>query len=103
MFMSSLQGGRRNQRLIEVPIEVTLSSGSSDEDPAAVHPVPAGEPNPACNLVDSTTSDREAPETRDNPLEAVPIIRGPRLTREQLEAMFTESSSSEEEEDEVVQ
>ena len=45
---------------MEVPVEVTLSS---DEDPVSVPPVPAGEPNPDCNLVDSTTSERDAPET----------------------------------------
>ena len=61
---------------------------SSDEDPVSVPPVPAGEPDPDCNLVDSTTSKRDTPETGDNPLEAVPIIGVPRLTREQLEAMF---------------
>ena len=96
-FLRCLREGRTDQRLKEVPIEVTLSS---DRDLPEVHPVPAGEPNPDCNLVDSNTSEREAPETRDNPLEAVPMLRLPRLTREQLEAMFNESSS-EEEEDEV--
>ena len=55
LFMRNLQGGRRTQRSIEVPVEVTLSS---DEDPVSVPPVPAGEPNPDCNLVDSTTSER---------------------------------------------
>ena len=47
--------------------------------------------------MDSTTSNKEAPEARDTPLEAVPILRMPRLTREQLEAMFNESSSDEDE------
>ena len=53
--------------------------------------------------MDSTTSERDVPETRDVPLEATPIVRIPRLTREQFAAMWTESSSSEEEEDEVAQ
>ena len=85
LSMRNLQGRRRNSRSIEIPVEVTFSS---DEDPVSVPPVPAGEPNPDCNLVDSTTSERDAPETRDDPLEAVLIVRVPRLTREQLEDMF---------------
>ena len=98
LSMRDLQGRRRNQRSTEVPVEVTLSS---DEDPVSILPVPADESKPDCNLVDSTTSERDVPETRDDPLEATPIVRVPRLTREQFAAMFTESSSSEEEEDEV--
>ena len=41
-IICNLREGRIIQMLIEVPIEVTLSS---DEDPSEVHPVPAGEPN----------------------------------------------------------
>ena len=98
-FLRNLPGGR-NRRLIEVPIEVTLSSDEED-DPSEVHPVPAEEPNSDCSLLNSTT-EREAPKARDSPLEAVPIIRMPRLTKEQREAMFTESLSEEEEEEDEV-
>ena len=92
--LRNLHEGRTDQRLREVPIEVNLDSY---EDLPEVHPVSAGELNPECNLVDFTTIKREAPKARDNPPEAVPILRMPRLTREQLEAMFNESSSDEDE------
>ena len=96
--MRDLQRRSSNQRSVEVPIEVTLSS---DEDP--VH-IPAVEYKPECNFVDSTTSQRDVPEIRDVPLESTPTVRIPRLTREQFDAMWTESSSSsEEEEDEEAQ
>ena len=58
LSMRDLQGRSRNQRSTEVPIEVTLSS---DEDPVSILPVPAVEYNPDCNLVDSTTSQRDVP------------------------------------------
>ena len=96
-FLHYLREGRTDQRPREVPIEVTIDSY---KDLPGVHPVSAVKPNPECNLADSTTSERESPEARDNPPEAVPILRVLRLTREQLEAMFNKSSS-EEEEDEV--
>ena len=96
--MRDLQRRSSNQRSVEVPIEVTLSS---DEDP--VH-IPAVEYKPECNFVDSTTSQRDVPEIRDVPLESTPTVRIPRLTREQFAAMWTvSSSSSEEEEDEEAQ
>ena len=93
--LRNLHEGRTEQRLREVPIEVNLDSY---EDLPGVYPVSAGELNPECNLADFTTIKREAPKTRDNPPEAVPILRIPRLTREQLESIFNESLSEEEDE-----
>ena len=58
LSMRDLQRRSRNQRSTEVPIEVTLSS---DEDLVSILPVPAVEYNPDCNLVDSTTSQRDVP------------------------------------------
>ena len=94
--LRNLREGRTDQRLREVPIEVNLDSY---EDLPEVHPVSASELNTKCNLADFTTIKREAPEAQDNPLEAVPILRMPRLTREQLESIFNESSSKEEEDE----
>ena len=49
--------------------------------------------------MNSTASEKEAPEAQNNPPEAAPLLRIPRLSREQLMALFDESSSSEEEDD----
>ena len=93
-FLRYLREGRTDQRLREIPIEVNLDSYEYLPD---VHPVSAGKPNLGCNLADF--SKREDPEARNNPPEAVPILRMPNLTREQLESIFNESSSREEEDE----
>ena len=103
----NLPGGRRNPRLIqEVPIEVVLSSDDKDDPlPSDFNPDPvpdAEEPNSDCSLLNSTTSEKEAPEAQNNPPEAVPLLKIPRLSQEQLMALFDESSFSEEEEDDTV-
>ena len=73
-FLARLQ---RSEGPIE---EVTLNSDIEDE----TIPTPAVEHKPKCSPVESST----------------PISRMPRLTREQFDAMWTESSSSSEEEEE---
>ena len=69
------------RRSVEVPIEEVTLNSSSDEETV---PTPAVEHKPRCSPVESST----------------PISRMPRLTREQFDAMWTESSSSSEEEEE---
>ena len=69
----------RLQRSVGPIEEVTLNSDNEEENV----PVPAVEHKPRCSPVESST----------------PISKLPRLTREQFEAMWTESSSEEEEED----
>ena len=74
---------RRKPRLIpEVPIEVKLSSSEDDSLPTEVHPVPAPaaeKPGSDYSLLDSTASEKETPEARNNPLEAASFLRIPRL------------------------
>ena len=94
--LRNLGEGRTDQRLGEVPIEVDLDSC---KDLPEVHPFSAGKLNPECNLADFTTIKREAPKAQDKPPEAVPILRMQRLTREQLESIFNESSSDKEEDE----
>ena len=68
-FIRNIPGGRRNQRLIqEVPKEVVLSSDEEDDPPPSdVHPDPAEEPKSDCSLLNSTISEKEAPEAQNNP------------------------------------
>ena len=84
--LRNLGEGRTDQRLGEVPIEVDLDSC---ENLPEVHPSSADKLNPECNLADFTTIKSEAPKAQDKPPEAVPILRMPRLTREQLESILT--------------
>ena len=78
----------------EVPLEVVLSRDEEDDPPPLdVHPDPvpdAEEPKSDCSLLNSTISKKEAPKARNNPPEAAPLLRIPRLSREQLMALFEE-------------
>ena len=85
----------------DVPAEVVfLSSDDKEIHPAEVNqdPPPTDERSgSACSLLDSSPSKKEAPEVASNLPEAVSTSCPTGLSREQLEALFDESSSEDEE------
>ena len=105
-FLCILLGRRSNLIPIqEVPVKVVVLSGDEEESrPADIHqdPPQADERSGlACSLLESTPNKKEAQEVTTNPLEAAPNSQATGLIREQLEALFDESSSEENEDDYV--
>ena len=86
---------RRPRPTQEVPEVILIST---DEEPRAEDRATSD-----CSLLNSTLSEKEAPEITTNPPEAVPASEPHRtdLTQEQLMALFEESSSSSDDEDDV--
>ena len=102
-FLRNLLYGRQRNiiPLPDVPFKVIfLSSDEKEIHPAKVNqdPPPTDERSgSACSLLDSAPSKKEATKVAPNLPEAVPTSRATGLSREQLEALFDESSSEDEE------